>query len=62
MYGVPDKYIEVIKAMHENKIAVVKVGNEGSSLFCIKPGVISGCVLLPFLYWPSLWAEFERIR
>jgi hypothetical protein len=36
------------KAMHENKIVVVKVGNEASSLFCNKSGVIHGCILLPF--------------
>ena len=49
MYGIPDKYIEVISAMYENNIARVKAGNEVSSWFCIKPGVMQGCVLSPFI-------------
>ena len=31
LYGIPDKYIEVIRAMYENNTAAVKVGNEVSS-------------------------------
>jgi hypothetical protein len=31
LYGIPDKYIEVINTMYENNIAAVKVGNEVSS-------------------------------
>ena len=37
LYGIPDKYIKVISAMYENNIAAVKVGNEVSSWFRIKP-------------------------
>ena len=45
--SIPDKYIKVISAMHENDIAAVKVGNEVSSWFCIKSRVKQGCVLSP---------------
>ena len=36
--------------MHENNIAVVTVGNEVSSWFCIKSGVKQGGVLSPFVW------------
>ena len=36
--------------MYENNIAVVKVGNEVSSWFCIKSGVKQSCVLSPFIW------------
>ena len=39
LYGIPETYIKVICAMYENNTAVVKVGNEVSNWFCIKPGV-----------------------
>jgi hypothetical protein len=36
--------------MYKNKTAVVKVGNEVSSWFCIKSGAKQGCVLSPFIW------------
>ena len=36
--------------MYEKNTAVVKIGNEISSWFCIKPGVKQGCVLSPFIW------------
>ena len=50
LYGIPEKYIEVICAMYENNTAAVKVGNEASNWFCIKSGVKQGCVLSPFIW------------
>ena len=31
LYGIPDKYIKVIRVIYENNTAAVKVGNEVSS-------------------------------
>jgi len=31
LYGIPDKYIKMIRAMYENNTAAVKVGNEVSN-------------------------------
>ena len=50
LYGIPEKYIKVICAMYENNTAAVKVGNEVSNWFCIKSGVMQGCVLSPFIW------------
>ena len=60
LHGIPDKYIKVISATYENNTAVVNLGNEVNSWFCIKSGykttnqinhtnqVKQGCVLSPF--------------
>ena len=48
LFGIPDKYIEVINAMSDNKIATAKVGNEVSNWFRIKSGAKQGCALFPF--------------
>ena len=47
LYSIPDKCIKVISAMCKINPAVVKVGNEVRSMFCIKPGVEQGCVQSP---------------
>ena len=49
-YGITDKYIKVISAMYKNNAAVVKIGNEVSSMFCIKSGVKQSCVLFLFTW------------
>ena len=38
--------------LYENNTAVVKLGNEVSSWFCVKSGVKQGCVLSPFIWRP----------
>ncbi|XP_065564326.1 uncharacterized protein LOC136029748 [Artemia franciscana] len=45
LYGIPNKYIKVISAMHMNGIFAVKVGNEVSNWFRIKSGFKLGCIL-----------------
>ena len=35
---------------YKNNIAVVKVGNEVSSWYCIKLGVEQSCILSPFMW------------
>ena len=50
LYDMLDKNIKVISAMYENTTAVNKVGNEVSSCFRLKSGVMQGCVLSPFLW------------
>ena len=53
LYGIQDKYIKVINAMYDYNAAAVKVENEVSSCFYIKPGVKQVCVLSPFM-WVTL--------
>ena len=50
LYGIPDKYIEVVSVMNENNTASVKVGSEVSCWFCTKLGFQQGCVLSPFMW------------
>ena len=50
LYGIPEKYIKVMRAMYENNTAAVKVGNEVSNWFCIKSGVKRCCVLSPLIW------------
>ena len=50
LYGILEKHIKVISAMHENNTAAVKVVNEVNNWFCIKSGVKQGCVLSPFMW------------
>ena len=40
----------MISAMYENNTAAVKEENEQGSWFCIKSGVMQGCVLSPFIW------------
>ncbi|XP_065575029.1 uncharacterized protein LOC136036656 [Artemia franciscana] len=47
LYGILDKFIEVISAMYENNTAVVKVGNKVNSWFRIKSRVQQGSVPSP---------------
>ena len=42
--------IKVISTMYENITAAVKVGNEVSSIFCIKSGVKQSCVLSHYIW------------
>ena len=48
--GIPNKYIKVISAKHDNNTAAVKVGNEVSGWLRIKSGDKQGCVLFPFTW------------
>jgi len=44
LYSVPDKYIKVINAMHDNNFAVAKVGNKFSCCFRIESVVMEDSV------------------
>ena len=48
MCGIPDKCIKGVRAMYEINAAAVKIGNEGSSWFRFKPGLLLVCVLTRF--------------
>ena len=48
-YGIQHKYVKGISDIYNNDIAVVKVGNEVSSGFCIKSGVEKACFISKFI-------------
>ena len=59
-YGVPEKYVNIIKILYENSKCVVKVNNSLTDWFFIKTGVRQGCILSPLLFgitidWVMKW-------
>ena len=50
LYDIPDKYIKVLSNIYENDAAAVKLGNEISSGFRMKSGLLSWVVFYPHLY------------
>ena len=60
LYGIPDKYIKVICAMYENNTAVIKVGNEVSSWFCIRSGAGLCSIPLYIDYFDGLCLKEHR--
>ena len=44
-YGVPEKYVNIIKTLYENSKCAVKVNNSLTDWFLIKTGVCQGCIL-----------------
>ena len=49
-YGIPDKFIELVKAFYKNSRAAVLNGEGVSEWFEIKYGVKQGCVMSGFLF------------
>ena len=49
-YGCPAKYIRVLRLLHDDMRATVKIGNEQSDPFQVKSGVKQGCVITPTLF------------
>ena len=49
-YGIPDKFIELVKAFYKNSKAAVLHGDGMSEWFEIKSGVKQGCVMSGFLF------------
>ena len=48
-YGVPEKYVNIIKTLYENSKCAVKVNSSLTDWFFIKTGVRQGCILSPLL-------------
>ena len=49
-YGIPDKFIALVKAFYRNSRAAVLHGDGMSEWFEIKSGVKQGCVMSGFLF------------
>ena len=49
-FGIPDKFIAIIRSFHEGMQASVKVEGESSKTFQVSNGVKQGCVLAPTLF------------
>ena len=54
-YGIPDKYIRLIRCVYDNCEAAILVGGEITDWFRIETGVRQGCVW-PLLYGSETWA------
>ncbi len=49
-YGCPDKYIRILRLLHDDMRATVRVGNDNSDSFQVRSGVKQGCVIAPTLF------------
>ena len=49
-YGVPEKYVNIIKTLYENSKCAVNVNNSLTDWFNIKTGVHQSCILSPLLF------------
>jgi hypothetical protein len=49
-FGIPDKFIAIIRSFHEGMQASVSVEGEASNSFQVSNGVKQGCVLAPTLF------------
>ena len=49
-FGIPDKFIAIIRSFHEGMQASVSVEGESSNSFGVNNGVKQGCVLAPTLF------------
>ena len=49
-FGFPEKYVKILRLLHDNMMAVVKMNNTTSDSFPIKTGVKQGCVIAPCLF------------
>ena len=56
LYGIPDKHMRVISPMYENNAAVVKVGIEVNSWFCINQELSRA------VFYPPLCGSFDGLR
>jgi len=50
LYGIPDKYINIFRALYGNTRCCVKTGTGMTEMFDILTGVRQGCILSPFLF------------
>ena len=49
-FGIPEKFIAIIRSFHDEMQASVSVEGESSSAFQVTNGVKQGCVLAPTLF------------
>jgi len=49
-YSIPDRFINIFKALYDNSSCCVKTASRYTEFFEIVSGVRQGCILLPFLF------------
>ena len=49
-YGIPEKYINILKALYQNSSCCIKTVHGHTEYFEIVPGVRQECILSPFLF------------
>jgi len=49
-YGIPDQFINILKALYDNSSCCVKTASGYTEFFEIVSGVCQGCILSPFLF------------
>ena len=49
-YGIPDKIVNVMKAIYKNTKCCIRLGERNTKEFDIVTGVRQGCILSPFLF------------
>ena len=50
LYGIPDKYINIFRALYRNTRCCAKTANGVTEMFDILTGVRQGCILSPFVF------------
>ena len=50
LYGIPDKYVNIFKALYRDSACCIRIGNKNTRMFNITTGVRQGCVLSTFLF------------
>lgn len=48
--GVPNKFLNIVKSLHDNMTACVSIGGSKSKPFNVEVGVKQGCVLAPVIF------------
>ena len=49
-YGIPTKFISIIRALHEHSVVTIRCYGKTSEKFAVTSGVRQGCVLAPTLF------------
>lgn len=49
-FGVPDKFLTILKSLHDNMSACVSIGGDRSEPFKVEVGVKQGCVFAPVIF------------
>ena len=49
-YGIPEKYINILKALYKSSSCCIKTANGHTEYFEIMSGLRQGCILSPFLF------------
>ena len=50
IYGCPEKYIRILRLLHDDMFATIMVDNGNCEPFQVKSGVKQGCIIAPILF------------